>query len=454
MFEGVTIVERLQQILDSEYANIALFALFAALIMLVILTITRSYRLLLLMLLVGQMFSARAGTSQGVLTLMRFAAMFALLFLALGGLGRIRAIPALMILYSIYMLALAPMSEVMLWGVQRGLGLLILVIAMIGATGAYTNDYERIKKVLAIVALAGLAWVCVNGLFGTSAGAERGSGESRFVGVIGGTGAAAGVGGLLPPFFLWGFLQPFKRSHRYVCLGAFVAIMPMLVYIGQRIGLFTAIIGSLPLLAMRLGGKRLVVGGIILVLTGVLSFQLLQFINPGTREFLMRKYFTKVTDTSGRAMRWEVIFRDCASSPFMPHGCGAANVFGKIQFGGEAHNSYLNIWYDGGLQALLLWFFVIGVTVWRCMKLLMSNISQDAKDTTRLLLGTMLSLAAVAFFEGSLDSPTNLNIGMFLLTLTLVDRLCSLYLASHPSLWEWRTEEGQLPGVPSAAGAY
>jgi O-antigen ligase len=456
MPEGVPIFERFQQIMESPYAGIAVFALFMGIAAMVIMMVTQSYRSLLFILMVGQAFSTSGGLTQGILTLMRFAAMLAILILAFRGLGRIRAVPAIMILYATYLLMLTPMTgDIFLWSMQRAVGLFVLAVGIAGATAAYAIDYDRIRKTMAVIVVVAIAWACVNLAFGGAGGTERGSGQARFVGVATRTGGIAEIGGVLTPFLLWGFLQPFKRFYRYVCLIAFMICIPMLVYIGQRIGLFSAFIGMLPLIAMRLGVKRLVGGGVILLASGFLTFQLVQILDPHLRDFLMKKYVTEVTDTSGRAVRWEVLFQACLSAPMVPHGCGASSVFNKIHFGGEAHNSYLNIWYDGGFQAVVMWLVLMAITVWRCMKLLATRISQTAKETVRLLMGTMAGLAALAFFESSLDSPTNLNIGLFLLTLSLVDRMYALYLASHPSLWEWRTEEeGQLPGIPSVAGAY
>lgn len=420
--------------MESEYAPFLLILLFVAFSVLVVFTIARAYRPLLGLLLIGQTFSIGLGAVQGLMTLVRFAALFALSILAIHGLSRLRSLQVLTLLLAAYMLALTPISDVPMWSLQKAIALFALSLGLAGATINYTQDFSKIQKTLMVVVVVALAWVVVNALFGGTV--TQGPGQGRFTGIGGRTGAAAGVGGFLCPFLLWGYLQPIKKQYRWACLGGLLICVPMLVYIGQRIGLFSALVGMLPMLAMRLGFRKIVGMAMISAVSLVLSFQLMSMLDPGLRDFLLDKYVYNVSDTSGRAERWAVMLQVCLGSPFLPHGYGASNFAAAGAFGGEVHNSYLNIWYDGGFQAVLIWVALIALTVLRCARLLAGGLSPPAKETARLLLGCMLALASQGFFEGSLSSPTNLNIGLFLLVLTLTDRMLVLQTQGDPLILE------------------
>lgn len=422
-FESSPIVIRFQQILESEYAGILLPALVFAVCVMILLVVSRAYRPLLLMLLVGQMFSQSGGSTQGLLTLMRFASLFALAILGVRGLGKMRASQTLMIVFACYTFLLMPLSEYPAWSFQRSLAFSFLAAGLFGATISYATTLDRVQKTLMVVTLAALAWVAVNGVFGSTGGVERGSGEARYAGVVGATGQMANVGGFLPPFLLWGFFRSSRRSYKYLCLAGFLVILPMLVYVGQRIGLFAAFIGLVPLLWFRFGGKRLVLGICLLLGVGLVTFQLLLIINPTTRSYLLDKYVYRVSDLSGREALWQATLQECLRSPIVGHGNGVASIRSTISAGMGVHNSYLELWFDGGILALMLWAGVIVFTVFRCIGIVLGPAPPDAKEDARLMLGCILALSAQAFFESTLTSPTNLNAGLFLLCITLIDRV-------------------------------
>ncbi|MBN2562293.1 MAG: O-antigen ligase family protein [Phycisphaerae bacterium] len=449
LFQTIPIVERFRQILESEHAGILMIGLFVAISVLIVLVVRGAYRPVLAMLLVGQMFSQHVGPSQGILTLMRFGAMFALVFLGFRGLSQLKGCQVLMIVYGLFMIAMSPVSSIASWSIQLGVGSTLLAVGVSSATASYVTDLDRARKVLALVALVSIAWIVANLTAGSAAKTVTWGGEGRFGGLSGGTGATANVGGFLTPFLLWGCFWCSKRIYRYACLVGLLALIPMLVYVGQRIGLFAAFVGAIPLLAFRLSAKRIVYGLVVAVIAGVLSFQLLNVINPAVRSYLMDKYIYKVKELSGREVRWVMAFRLCMRSPLVGRGAGTADMLSKQRFGGGVHNSYLTIWYDGGILAILIWVYVIIVSLLRTMRGLFSRAPPEVKDILRLLLGCLMALTSQAFFESTLASPTNLNVGLFLLCITLVDRVRSITQesAQHLAGFEY---QGSLMDVRQA----
>lgn len=449
-FETSPIIQHIEQILESPLAPLLLVLLILAVFVMGLLIAFRAYRLLLFMLLIGQMFSQVVGASQGLLTLMRFAALFALAALSTRGLNKTGVSSWILFVYAVYMLLLLPFSDFPEWSLQRSIAFGLLALGLAGATAGYVADLDRVPKVVMVITLAGLLWLGVNVVFGASGGPERGSGEARYVGFVGSSGALANVGGFLPPFLLWGFLRFSKRLHKYVCLVGLLISLPMLVYVGQRIGLFSAIVGLTPLLWFRLGFKRLVGGLTFFAVAGALSVVLLNSVNPTTKQYVLDKFIYRVGYLSNRDIVWVATLQRCMQSPIVGHGTGAADAHSAVQTGMGVHNSYLALWYDGGVLAPLLWISVIILSVSRSLRLLGGAHPPGTKDDVRVLFGCMLALSSEAFFESTLASPTNLNAGLFILCAALIDRIRTLTAesAQYASVaYGWPGSGGNLSAV-------
>lgn len=428
------LLDRFAQILQSEAAPLLLFLLALAVGVMVLAILLQGYRLLLLALLLGQMFSAMGGAGQGILTLMRFGALFALAILGVSGVTGFRFPHLAMLGYAGWLLVLSAHSIVTGWSLQFAGAFMLLVIGLGGATIRYVTEFTKAEKALAVVACAALVWTMVNALVGESSGI-RSTGVGRYEGVLGRTGSMAGVGGFLPPFLLWGFLRTsWKRIYRYICLGGLLVVLPMLVLVGQRIGLFAALIGITPLVWFRLNAKRLLGGVFALAAATVVSLVMISAAPRHTQEYLLNKYIYRVGYLSGRDVRWRTIFGMCMQNPVLGHGAGTADLQATLRFGSGTHNSYIAMLYDGGVITLGTWLLVASYSMFRAFTLMSGHAPPEWKEMARLLLGCLLALSAQGFFESGLNSPTNLNAGLFLLSITMVECLRRLQTETRYAL--------------------
>jgi hypothetical protein len=424
----IPVVERLQQILDSPWAVLIFMLLVLAVAGMLVAIGLRGYRLLLLMLLVGQMFNIAGGATQGVMTLIRFGAVFALAVLGLPGVLAMGATQYALLFSACYMLVFSATSIMPLWSFQNSVASLMLSVGISGVVARYARDYDVVRRLLRVVVIAGVVWI----VLGTVAGGHLRAGEAgagRYTGLGTRTGAAAEVAGLITPFLLWGFLHSWKRGYRYLSLAGLLIALPMLVLMGQRIGLFSAIVGMTPLLLLKLNLRRALLGIGILVGGVIGSVVAFRSVSPALQAFLMDKYVYRIGHLSGREDRWHLILGMCLEEPFLGRGAGTAEIQSAIRFGSGAHQSYLCVWHDGGVIAIGILLSVIVVSVLQCFRLLVSPAPPEVKEMGRLILGCLLALSAEACFESSLASPTNLNVGLLVLCVSLVDRLGKLQRA-------------------------
>lgn len=418
--ESVPILERFQQILGSDYAGLLIIGLVLALGAVLVLVSLRAHRALLFLLFSGQIFFISPGV-RGFMVMMRWGALAALLVLSLRGIHKLGGGQKILIVYSLYMMALAPISEAKMWSLQMSAGLLILTVAISGSLAEYISDIARAQKVMVLILFTSLVWIAVSLVAGRTA--ESAVGAERFVGSSGRLQGLALVGSLMAPFLLWGAVQPWKRLYRYASGIGLLVLLPMLVYAGQRVGLFGAAVGLAPLLALRVGVRRLMIAATLLLIASAGSFYLVQnVIESETRKKIEDKFIHGVTDLSGREGRWSAMLQACLSDPIFGHGAGMSEYASTQAAGGLVHNAYLSWWYDGGILALAFWVGIIIAGVLRCLRVLASGAPPEMKESVRAVLGCWLTLGSVAFFEGSLTSPTNFSAAMFVVCLALIDR--------------------------------
>ena len=418
------VLARLYQVLESDYSGLLLFVLIVGLGVLWVLVILRCYRILFLVLLLGQSLSLLGGAGQGVFTLVRFAAIFGLLPLALPGIRNLGWGAILMLLGALYLVLLVPISSVPFWSLQRSAAFAVLIVSVGGAIRAYAIDMERVRRILVVVATAGMIWLGVSVAMGGGGAAERGAGESRFHGAAGKTTSASTVGGLLAPYVLWAAMTAKRRARKYLFYATFVVLMPVLVLIGQRMGLFAAIVGVGPLLFFRMNARRLLVSMFSLAIAAIGVIVGFGMADRTLRAYLLNKYIYNVGYLSGRDVRWQMMLNACLQNPVLGHGSGTTDYHVATVFGSGVHNAYLTMWYDGGAIYLLLWCAI----VLRCVVVAVRGLSrrmgsESSRDMLRLLLGSLVAMSAYAFFESGLTSPTNIVITLFLLCVVLIDLL-------------------------------
>jgi O-antigen ligase len=447
-YQESPLFERLRQILESESAPLLLFLLAAALGLMALAIFFRAYRIVLMALLIGQMFSAIGGAGQGIFTLTRFGAIFALALIGFPGVTAFGPGQLMMLAYAVYVLLLTGHSEFPMWSLQFSGAFLFLVVGVAGATTRYVTDIRKLQNALGVVVLAALIWTAVNAVAGQSS-EIRSTGMGRYAGVFGGTGSMAGIGGLLPPFLLWGFLCPWRRIYRYASLAGLVVLLPMLVLVGQRIGLFAAIVGLAPLVWFRLTVKRLLGSVFALAMAGVLSAVIVSAAPRQTQEFLLNKYIHRVGYLSGRDVRWQTMLAICMQDPILGHGAGTGDAQATVRFGSATHNAYISMFYDSGVIALGLWVGTALYAILRSFAFVVGRAPPETREIARLLLGCLLALSSEAFFESGLNSPTNLNAGLFLLCVTMVECIVKLHRRAAEGIegygWVGAPQSGYAP---------
>ena len=80
------VLQHFRRLMESESAHVLVVLLVVALTALFLLVFFKAYRPVLFLLVIGQTFSLGGGGMQGILTLLRFGALFALFPLGLLGL--------------------------------------------------------------------------------------------------------------------------------------------------------------------------------------------------------------------------------------------------------------------------------------------------------------------------------------------------------------------------------
>jgi len=404
--------------MESDWAEALLLGLLVAAVIMVLFVAFRAYRPLLFLLALGMAFSGSQSGVAGSMVLLRYGALLSLAVLGFQGLSRLRFSGKLMLGLAVYMILTSCFSIHALYSIQVTVAFFLLCLGVIGATSAYVQDIGQVRKVLAVIALVALVWCVVMLMPGYQA-------SYKYQSALGRGQSLAIATGILAPFLLWSFFQTNQnRFFRYLSLCAFVILIPLLVMMGQRIGIFSAVIGAFPLVLLRLDVRRILLGVITIVVVSVATVQVLGLLRPDVKDMLKYKFIEKKTDMGGRDLRWRLLLNRCIESPVIGHGGGMGDAAVAQYFGTGAHNSYLGFWYDYGFVGLLSLLTLIGVTFYR-LATLMRRPCSETKEAIRLLFGVFLALASGAFFESTLASPTAIHAGLFLLVFALSDVLWS-----------------------------
>ncbi|MGD8450929.1 MAG: O-antigen ligase family protein [Phycisphaerae bacterium] len=421
------LLERLQQVMESEYSGLLIMVLSLAVAIGVALIVMRAYRPLLMLLLVGQTFSLMGGPTQGVLTLLRYGAVFALFPLGLYGMRRVGLGPALMLCYGLYMFLWVPFAENVSWSLQICIGFVLLSVGLTGATLRYVTDTARLQRAIGVVALVGVVWIAVNLVFGSAAGGQAATGGGKFAGVTDPQSLGVVSAGVAS-FVLWGLMKPGNRKlYKYTCGAGAIIMLPMLIRTAQRGGLFGAMIGMIPLLLFRLGLKRLLGAAVLIGLVVAATAIVLSMVDPVTHAIIVKRLWYQESGTTGRMTRWMVALGAIMRNPIIGHGAGMSEYFSHRYFTGGLHNSYLSLWYDGGAVALGLWLAAMSRAAWQCVRVLASKHADPVlKDAMRGVFGGFLALAATGLVESKLASPTNFNASMMLFCIVLIERAAAL----------------------------
>lgn len=304
----------------------------------------------------------------------------------------------------------APLAPSASWAVQHSGLLLVLTFPMAAAIAHQLRTMLDITTLLKILLVCAGIWVVIQmpALGAIAAG-------KRFGGVAGeATGLFAFTGGLMLPVTLWGLLGNLPKPWRVYCGVTGTLILLLILLSGSRTGTFSGAIACLPLAVARFGVKKVLLSFLLVivglgVVWGALSYM------PKHKEFLLQRYIS--TKTTGRVERWEAALAEVLESPFVGRGVG-----GELLIGFGPHNVYLIIWLTHGVLGLMLFVAGLIVMLFQSVRLMGRRFGIQVNEIGRLFCGIMVGSIAAGFFEGKMNSPSNVIAFFVILTSVVVHR--------------------------------
>ncbi|MCH7840007.1 MAG: O-antigen ligase family protein [Planctomycetes bacterium] len=221
---------------------------------------------------------------------------------------------------------------------------------------------------------------------------------------------------------LWATLRGWNPLWR--ALGVFgVFSIPLCLFLsGTRTAMVVGVLSCAPILFR--GSMLRSIG--IWVLVGMLGIGAFMFGQSMLQGRSTRHISDRLTtlDLSGRASKWSYALESCLTSPVFGHGAGGAETLRQDSASGVIfHNAYLAIWYNTGIIGLVCVVSVLISQGLRAMYLMRRAPDPVARDVMRVAFGMLLALGAIGMVENSLSSPSDAVIAMFVMMVSLVERV-------------------------------
>lgn len=396
----------------------------ALVIMAVVLIMVMRARLLAMVVLIFAMCFSLFGGGLGVTAVAaRWLAIIVLVPLGLPGLFQQGRVMGLLWIYVILLMFGSVRAVDFFWSLQKGGALALLMISLPGTLALYLSQPNaRPEKLLRWLLLLACIWAGVNILPLRSHLVQ--GGIARYTGEAESPGLNALVMGLLLPIAVWGALRKGRLFVRVASGLSAAALTIVLLFGATRGGAFMGAIACIPML-LKISAKRLVQGALVVGLVGVAAMAAINYAPREQREFILERYSGQAGKSTftGRAYLWKEGLEECLKDPWFGKGAGSAGVHGELYLSGHGfHNAYLIIWFGAGILGLTAFLLAIGVSVRRGFAVVRRCRRNPQEDlTARLMLGSLLGLAAVSMFEGTLSSSTNFVVGMFLVYMTMLN---------------------------------
>lgn len=325
--------------------------------------------------------------------------------------------------YAFLGFAFVSVSPVPMWSFQQAVLLALVVLTVSMAVDNYIDSYEKVESIFKMGIFAAFVWTVSSMMFFDEF--TRQQLHVRFT--VEGVNAVvlAYSGAFFAPMLVWGVVQNkyiFWRIASALILVPFVFLM-FLGAVRSAIG-GMLMIGTFPLLFLR--GKPIRTFVMLFIIAGILciSVFMVYMLLPSRAEILLGRLFE--TGTSGRyevwirGLQWVI-----SDSMLIGRGIGAADT-AKLNFGLALHNSYLNIWYNTGFIGLLAMLSFIGLYIMKAFGIFLKSPNRQVADVSRILLGYMLAIAAIGFFESTIAGAARISIVMLIMVAAATDRLKAL----------------------------
>ena len=294
---------------------------------------------------------------------------------------------------------------------QRGVLLLGTSIAIPSATAIGVKDTASAKRLYTNIGLFGsiVALVAAAQLPGQLGTAARFYGTAKGVPYF-----AIALGSLLPFMFLNAW-QVDNRILKIFCLVTFVLGSIVLFFTAQRAGTIAGLIGIAPMLLVLRTSQKIRIAIIVAIAaigvavwagtSGLASF-----------EYVSGRYSSN-TGLSGRDAIWSMAWEHVSKNILIGHGTGGADLASQYLF----HNSYLEVWYNGGILALICFVGALGRSAY-IGSLLVRRGGQEFKKEMALSLGFIFGVCFVSFFEGVAAAGSTISVIVFLVATTILER--------------------------------
>ena len=403
-------------------------------VMLIAVLALRARLLALTFLFIAMCFSSLEEPFETVFVAIRWICLICLVPLGIQGFSKQGYGVWFMCLYAMLVLIFSVRAFNVFWSLQRSIALLLLIIGASGSLQSVIDKGIRFESLFKGIAIMGTIWAVLNILpFGTFLGTYT---AERYAGVGTSVGYNSLVMGLLFPFTIWGVLHQWPRTWRIISGITAIVLVILMLFVATRGGAFLALIASIPIL-LHFSFKRFAIGMLLLMLIIGASAFILQKASHKQQQFILRRYAGKseLGVTTGRAFYWKIGLRECLKSPFLGHGSGTGIVPGERSKKGGGitlHNSYLSVWYEGGIISVIAFVFTFVITIRRgILAIIRSRHDPEFQLLARTMLGITLGLAAFGMVESTLAGATNILVGMHLLAIILIQNLWVATLQKH-----------------------